>query len=267
MRVSTALISQTSLNSMLDQQKKLSDTQLQVSTGKRLLSPSDDPYGSARTLDLEETIGLNDQYQVNAGHAKNRLALEEGTLDGFNTALQRVRELMIVGNNDSQTVESRSFMAEEVQQLLDQVLSLANAVDSNGEYIFGGYQGKTKPFEADGIGNFIYYGDAGQRFLKVGAETQVAVGDSGHDAFVAVRNGNGTFQTQDDSNNKGTGIIDPGTVSGQYVADNYKIKFLPPSSGNSIDPVEYYVLDGNDNIIEPAGSAGTSEAAFLAAAT
>lgn len=266
MRVSTALMTQVSLASMLDQQKKLSDTQLQVSTGKQLLSPSDDPYGSARTLDLEETIGLNEQYQVNAGHAQNRLALEEGTLEGFNNAIQRIRELMIAGNNDSQTVESRAFMAEEIDQLLEQVLSLGNAVDSNGEYIFGGYQGKTKPFEADGVGNFLYYGDNGQRYLKVGSATQVAVGDSGLDAFVAIRNGNGTFKTLDDANNKGSGIIDPGSVSGSYIADNYKIKFLPPSSGSSIDPVEYYVLDGSDNIIEPAAQAGLSEAAFIAGA-
>ena len=45
MRVSTALVSQTSLNAMLDQQKKLNNTQLKVSTGKKLLVPSDDPYG------------------------------------------------------------------------------------------------------------------------------------------------------------------------------------------------------------------------------
>jgi len=266
MRVSTALISQVSLAAMLDQQKKMSDTQLQVSTGKKLLAPSDDPYGSARTLDLNETIGLNTQYQENAGHAKNRLALEEGTLEGFNTAVQRIRELMIAGNNDSQTIESRAFISEEIEQLLDQVLSLSNATDSNGEYIFGGYQGKTKPFEADGVGNFLFYGDSGQRFLKVGSSTSVAIGDSGQDAFVAVKNGNGTFQTLDDSNNKGSGIIDPGSVSGNYVADNYKIKFLPPSSGSSIDPVEYYVLDGGDNIIEPAAQAGMAEAAFIAGA-
>ncbi len=266
MRVSTTLMSQISVSAMLEQQKKLSDTQLQVSTGKRLLSPSDDPYGSTRILDLDENIGLNEQYQSNAGFAQSRMGLSEGTLQGVGVAVQRIRELMILGNNDSQTVESRAFVAEEVEQLLDQLVSLANTADSNGEYIFSGYQGKTKPFDADGVGNFSYYGDNGQRFLKVGSSTQVAVGDSGSDTFLAIKNGNGTFKTLDDANNKGSGIIDPGSISGAFVADNYKIKFIPPASGSNIDPVEYYVLDGNDTIIEPAVQVGLAEAAFLGGA-
>ena len=264
MRVSTTLLATSSLAAMLDQQSKLSNTQKQVSTGKRLLAPADDPYGSARTLDLNKTIDTNTQYQSNAGQATSRLSLEDGTLDSAGTALQRIRELMVTANNDSQTPESRRFISDEAKQLMDQLVSLSNVRDSNGEYLFSGYQGKTKPFGYDATGNVQYYGDNGQRFLQVGTSSKVAVGDSGVDSFVAVKNGNGDFQSLDDANNKGTGVIDPGTVSGNYIADNYTIKFLPPSSGNSQDPVEYYVLDGNNNIIVPSAQAGSSEAAFIA---
>jgi len=262
MRISSSLLSKNGLETMLAQQKKLSDTQLQVSTGNRILAPSDDPYGSARSLDLKETISANEQFTSNSTQVENRLSLEEGTLIGVGNALQRVRELMINANNDSQTIESRRLIRSEIEQLLQQVISLSNTADSNGEYIFSGYQGKTKPFDTDGVGNFNYYGDDGQRFLKVGPSTTVAMGDSGEAAFLDIKNGNGKYQTQDDPNNTGGGIIDPGTILGSYVADNYSIKFLPASSGSVYDPVEYYVLDGANNIIVPAAQVGITEAAF-----
>jgi len=262
MRISSSLLAKNGLETMLAQQKKLSDIQLKVSTGNRILAPSDDPYGSARSLDLQETIRANEQYTKNSSQLENRLSLEEGTLIGVGNSLQRVRELMISANNDSQTIETRRLIRSEVEQLLQQVISLSNTADSNGEYIFSGYQGKTKPFDTDGVGNFNYYGDDGQRFLKVGPSTTLAMGDSGETAFLAIKNGNGKFQAVDNPNNTGGGIIDPGTTFGSYVADNYAVKFIPPSTGSTFDPVEYYVLDGANNIIVPAAQAGITEAAF-----
>lgn len=265
MRVSTNALTQISLEAMLKQQLDLSKTQLQVTNGKRLTAPSDDPYGSARSLDLLETVRQNDQYQVNSGYAKNRLSLEEGTLDGVGTAAQRLRELMVMANNDSQNLETRRFIKEEVDQLLDQVLALANAVDSNGEYIFAGYQGKTKPFGSDGLGGFIYAGDDGQRSIKMSDSTSISMGDSGVDTFLKIKNGNGTFQTNEDPANSGTGIIDPGSEIGPYVPGNYSVKFLPPSTGNFYDGLEYYVLDTAGDIVVPASDAGSTEAVFIAA--
>ncbi|MDH3325593.1 MAG: flagellar hook-associated protein FlgL [Gammaproteobacteria bacterium] len=265
MRVSTNALTQISLNAMLKQQLDLSKTQLQVTNGKRLTAPSDDPYGSARSLDLMESVNQIDQYQVNSSYAKNRLSLEEGTLDGVGAAAQRLRELMVLANNDSQNVETRRFIKEEVDQLLDQLVSLGNTVDSNGEYIFSGFQGKTKPFSANSLGGFDYFGDDGQRFIKMSESTSISMGDSGSDVFLKIKNGNGTFKTSENATNLGTGIIDPGTELGPYVPGNYQVKFLPPSSGNLYDPQEYYVLDSAGVIIEPVSDVGSTEAAFVTA--
>lgn len=264
MRISSSLMATIGLNSMLAQQKRLSETQIQLATGKRISAPSDDPYGSARSLALSISISSNEQYQKNSIQIENRLGFEEGTLEGIGNALQRVRELTISANNDSQTSESRKFIRSEIKELLKQIIALSNTQDSNGEFIFSGYQGRTKPFDSDGNGNFTYSGDDGQRFLKIGSTTSVAMGDSGEATFLRIKNGNGTYRTQDDPNNTGGGIIDPGTVSGKYVADNYRIEFIPPSNGGIYDSVEYYVLDGNNQIIAPATEAGDTEADFLA---
>ncbi len=264
MRISSSLLSKIGLETMLSQQKKLSDTQIQVSTGNRILAPSDDPYGSARTLDLKESLSLNEQYKYNTAQVENRLGLQEGVLDGVETAIQRVRELTLTGNNGSQNPETRRLIRSEVDQLLKQVVALSNTADANGEYVFSGYQGNTKPFDADGAGGFNYYGDDGQRFIKVGTDTRIAMGDSGEATFLDIKNGNGKFQTKDNPNNQGGGIIDPGTVSGTYIAGNYRIAFLPSTTGNERDPVEYYVLDGENKIIEPSTEVGMAEADFIA---
>lgn len=276
MRISTPLMSSQALESMLKQQGNLSKTQLQISMGKRMLSPADDPYNSSRSLDLGETVAINDQYQINAGHAENRLTLEEGTLEAVNNALQRIRELAITGNNDSQTVESRSFIAAEVEKLYDQLLALANTTDANNEYLFAGYSGKTKPFVPDASGTVQYYGDDGQRFLRVGPSTDIPVGDSGDQVFRFVHNGNGTFTAVENASNTGTGIVDPGSVVGTYIPDTFTVKFLEPTiqPAAPTDPKEYYVLNSLGEVIvagsgvaAPGTNLYPTEAAFLAAVT
>ncbi len=273
-RISTSQVSLYSLETMLKNQKELSRTQLQISTGKRILAPADDPYGSSRLLDLKETVAINEQYQINANQAKNRLNLEEGVLEGVSNAIQRIRELAIQANNDSQTRESRNFISQEIEKLFDQILDLANSTDANGEYLFSGYQGKTRPFAPDINGQVQYYGDDGQRQLKIGTATSVEVSDSGADVFMAVKNGNGTFTTREGANNLGSGVIDPGSVIGNYIPDDYTIKFIPPSNpADPTAPPEYYVLNGNGEVIvagsgvTPPGGAPLypDEATFLAA--
>ncbi|MDH5300718.1 MAG: flagellar hook-associated protein FlgL [Gammaproteobacteria bacterium] len=265
MRVSTSFLSSTSVGAMTEQQSKLNKTQLKVSLGQRLLSPSEDPYASSRALRFEESLAVFTQFGVNASYADNRLATQEGVLEGVNDALQRVRELTINANSDSQTNESRRFIAEEIKQIYLQVLDLANSKDATNEYLFSGFQGKTRPFVPDSVtGQVLYKGDDGQRFLKIGPSTSVPVSDAGEAVFYHVRNGNGTFTTGDFATNTGTGIIDPGSVGSNYVPEDYTIKFTGPTvpPNNPDDPVEYYVYDRNDIIVAPPASAGLARAVY-----
>lgn len=266
MRVSTALISKYSIDAMNEQQSKLTRIQAQVSTGQRMLAPSDDPYGSARALGLGEAKMVIDQYQVNANYAEDRLATVDGTLENLTGSLQRVRELALSSMSDTTNGQGRSYIAAEVSQLFEQVLQLGNSTDVNNEYYFSGFKGDTKPFTINPLtGAVDYNGDTGQRFAKIGAASQVATSDSGDELFLQVRNGNGSFVTQAGVNT-GTGIIDPGTVSGTYIPEDYTVKFIaatvPPNAAG--DPVEYYILDRNSNVVEPAAYVGQAEAVFTA---
>lgn len=237
MRISTSQIYQQGLSAMLDQQGKLIKTQQQLSTGRRILTPADDPAGSAQVLDVNQALDVTKQYQANATTAKARLGLEENAMASTTDILQRVRELAVQANNATQTNETRAAIALEVRQRLTQLLDLANMKDASNEYLFSGYKGQVRPFASTGTG-FTYSGDQGTRYLQVGPSTQVAVGDSGSDVFMAIRNGNGTFTTLNNSANTGTGVIDPGTVSGTFVRDTYTITF---TQALPTDPITYSV--------------------------
>ena len=183
MRISSTQIYQQGVESMLERQRELAETQLQVSTGKRILRPSDDPSGSVRILDLKESEQRLAQYQRNADWATARLDQEETALDSITNILQRVRELNVQGNNDTYTATDRAAIAAEVGQLRDNFLQLVNSQDANGEYIFSGYRTLSKPMEqtlnAAGEAQFSYNGDEGQRLLQIGESREVAIGDPG----------------------------------------------------------------------------------------
>lgn len=186
MRISTHQIQQQSVNAMVEQQAKVSKTQLQLATGRRIQSPADDPAGAKLALDLEQIIGQTRQYQRNSDAAEARLTVEESTLGSVVELYQRARELTVQALNDTQSPENRAAIAGEVRQVLDTVFSLANTKDANDEYLFSGFRTQDRPFSDDGAGGYTYNGDQGRRHLQIGASRQVAVGDAGSEIFVNV---------------------------------------------------------------------------------
>ena len=179
MRISTSQIFRQGVDAMLQNQRELSRTELQVASGKRILSPSDDPSASARVLDLQESQQRLTQYQRNADVAIAKLNQEETALSAIGDTLQRVRELAVQGANDVLGADERRAIAVEVRQHIENFMQLANSQDANGEFLFSGFKSKTQPFTHDGVGGFTYHGDDGQRLLKIGDSREVAIGDPG----------------------------------------------------------------------------------------
>ncbi len=187
-RISTQMITERSISSMLKQQNSVSDTQLQLSTGRRVLVPSDDPASAARVMGLNGAVDTLAQYQNNIDRLTARLETEEGSLEGAANLLQRVRELTVQGNNDVLAKMDKAAIAVEIRQLRDQIFSMSNAQDSGGEYVFAGYQSNTRPFSYS-AGAYTYNGDSGQRELQIASDRTVADGDNGFNTFMNVATG------------------------------------------------------------------------------
>lgn len=251
MRISTGQIQLQGIAAVLEQQAQLTKTQLQLSTGKRVLTPADDPAAASLGLELNQTLAVTQQYQANADSAKTRLGNEEVVLDSVTALLQNVRTLAVQANNATLGAENRAAIAVEVRQRVEELLGYANSRDGNGEYLFAGHQGQTQPFASTPGGTFTYSGDQGQRYLQIGPTRQLAVGDSGTEVFQTVRNGNGTFVTNYNAGNSGSGVINPGTVNGTFVPDTYTLTFTQVLS---TDPITYTVTRASDSATVASGS-------------
>ena len=184
MRISTSWAQQTAVNSMLDQQSRLNQTQLQMSTGKKMLTPSDDPAAAARSIDLNQGIKQTEQYQSNINAARQRLTLEDGVLQNATDILQRINELGVQGLNATNSQSDRTAIATEMEGLNQQLLGYANTKNANGEYLFSGFKSATQPFSKNATGGgYTYAGDLNQRAIQIGETRQIADGDYGTNVF------------------------------------------------------------------------------------
>jgi flagellar hook-associated protein 3 FlgL len=254
MRVSSYGSYQRGLALMQSLQAMLDRTQKQIATGKRILTPSDDPIASSRTLDMRESLSRIDQFERNINIATINLQEEEAALKGVDDVLQRVRELALQANNSTQSGETRDLIAIEMREHLDHLVQLANQQDGQGNYIFSGNLESTIAVTRSG-GTFTYNGDQGQREVQIGEQRRVAVGDSGDDIFFRIRAGNAVFVAEASGTNTGTGVVTTNSVTNPtlYDGSQYTVRF--------VDPANYEILDSGGAVI---GSGGYTSGAAIA---
>lgn len=222
MRVSTLQSFNKGLNSILDNQTQVNKTQQQVSTGRRVLTPADDPIAATKILQLQQDQALREQFGKNMTGAQGRLTLEETQLAGITDNLTRLKELTIKAGDGSMTQTDRQAIAAEVREILGASVDLMNSKDAGGEYLFGGFKGATLPFQINEAGRYDYAGDEGQRFLSIATSTTVATGDNGKNLFVDIEAADNSFNTQVNPLNEGSAVINPGfVIDQQSYADFY----------------------------------------------
>ncbi len=184
MRISTSQMHLLAVNALLAQQAKLSKTQLEIASGKKFLTPSDDPAGAVAALGFSRVSGSLEQYQRNIERARSSLGLEDQTLSGVQDVLQRLRELAISsGSLSSQEQVAASY---EVRQLENSLVYFANTKDEDGNYLFSGFQNLVQPYTNAGGGIFTFNGDQGQRLVEIAPATNIVATDSGAQIFNSI---------------------------------------------------------------------------------
>ena len=237
MRMSTVQIFNQGVNNLLDRQADVTKTQEQLASGKRIMNASEDPAGTARTLDITSQLSRIDGYQRNTVAVQSSLSLEEGALGSVVNDLQRARELTIQANNASMTAPDRHAIAAELSAILESLIAAGNTQDASGEYIFAGFQSETRPFTQTSSGA-TYNGDDGQRFMQVSANVQIASSNSGSDVFMSAAAGNGSFDYRGSANNTGTATVTATSAAANYVPETYTLAFI---QANPTDPITYTV--------------------------
>ncbi|MPZ42552.1 MAG: flagellar hook-associated protein 3 [Betaproteobacteria bacterium] len=227
MRISSSILFENGVNNMLARQHEVADTQNHISTGRRVLTPSDDPVAASQMLNISEAQALNKQYANNAQAVEARLGLQENMLSAITRLLQDARTLTVQAGDGALTPGDLRSIAEEVNGRYQELIGLANATDGSGEYLFAGFRTGTTPFAETAPGVVAYLGDEGRREVAVSDSRSIAVNDPGSDILLRIKNGNGTFVTAAAAANAGTGVVSPGSVAdaASLTGHNYTVTF------------------------------------------
>ncbi|MFJ4293239.1 flagellar hook-associated protein FlgL [Cupriavidus sp. NPDC089707] len=240
MRVASSTLYQQGLASMNLQQGSLLHIQQQLGTGRRVLTPSDDPVAATRALGVSQAQAVNGQYATSRSQANIALAAEENALQSVTTVTQNIQTLLVQSGNGTMSDADRGSLATALEGLYNQLVGLANSDDGNGQYLFGGNRSGTAPFtQASGAGNYV--GDTGQQLLQVDVARQMPAGDNGRDVFMSVTGGAG-YVIKGNSANTGSATF--GTVSITDPSDPLYGKSLQVTfQANASGQMEYSITD------------------------
>lgn len=242
MRLSTNTIYSIGTQSILDQQSRVSKLGEQLSTGKRINNPSDDPRGAAQLLNLQQSSQINEQYASNRATAQRQMSTEEDQLNQVTDALASASQRLVQAANGTLSNADRESLANQLEGVYDQLVSNANAKDGNGRYIFAGFQSDTAPFSGS-TGALSYNGDAGQRQLQVDGSRQMAINDTGDKVFASTTS-NASYVATAAADNSGSATysaLDVVDASANDYGSEFTLSFAVDGNGNTT-----YTVDGAD---------------------
>ena len=238
MRISTANRYEATVDSLQRRQRDMAQAQTQMTNGKRINQPSDDPTGAARAerAYLSSQRITSEQRSVDA--SRNAMVLAESALGQSSEVLQNVRETLVAAGNGSYSANERIAQANQLTQYRGQLLALANQGNGAGGFLFGGQGATAVPF-LDTPGGVLPAATGGQTLLSSTEQLPITV--DGQSIWLSAHSGNGVFVSAADAGNSGSGWIDAGTVStpDQLTGDAYAIEFV--DNGGT---VAYSVLRG-----------------------
>lgn len=147
-RLPTLYANQRALDAMAQRRSALTDTQLQLSTGKRVNDPSDDPLAAVQAERLRSQLARIAIEQRMTGFARQMLSTAESTLGQVGDSIQFARESLVSAGNGALAPADRALIAQQVRGVRDELVALANRRDGAGGYVFGGQGTALAPFDA-----------------------------------------------------------------------------------------------------------------------
>ena len=188
MQVSTKLFNQQQLKQFSSTTEDLQDLQNKIGSGQNILRASDDPLGSVELSGLNVVKSQIEQFERNVNSASDRLNLLDKNLENLSSIMIRAQELIIQASSDTLGASDREAIAIEVDEMKEEILSVANAQDTNGSYLFSGYKTGTIPFAEDISGKINYKGDRGLASLSISESRVMETTIDGGTLFLELQN-------------------------------------------------------------------------------
>lgn len=208
MRISTSQLFGVGTQGIQRNQIDSLKTNMQISTGKRIVTPQDDPVGASQALVYTQAKEVNSNYLENQGVAGDQLKLTETKLNDVTRMLQSTLSSFVQAGNTTLNDANRQAIAKQLEVNLKELVGLSNTQDGTGNYLFSGYQVNKQPFvpgttaPTDPAGSAYggtspavrymeYQGDQGVKTLQVEASRDMPVNLVGSEVFMNIRDRNG----------------------------------------------------------------------------
>jgi len=184
MRITHNMLADTTLRNLNANMERLDRLQDELTSGRRISRPSDDPVGVVSAMGFRSVLAEIEQYERNVDAAQSWLEASDSSLNSVTSILQRVRELAVQGASDTTAISDKQAIAAEVARLTDQVVSAANSTYA-GQYLFAGYKVNVAPFTpvGDPPTSIAYAGDSGEIERKIDRSSAIIVNTPGDAVF------------------------------------------------------------------------------------
>ncbi|MDP2537431.1 flagellar hook-associated protein FlgL [Alteromonas stellipolaris] len=186
MRISTSQVYDRSIRSIMENQEGLVKTQEQLATGKRILTPADDPVGAAKVLRLTEELDGLTQFQRNNDLVTGSLEQQEAVLTNITNSINRARTLVVQAGSGILDDPDKRAIGAELEQIKLEIFDLMNTQDADGNYMYAGYQSANQAFTYNpaSSGNAITFsGDAGVSFIQLSSSSKIQSTSNGYEVF------------------------------------------------------------------------------------
>ncbi len=230
-RLSTTQMYNNSMNSMLQSNSRVNNVNNQMGTGKRVLTPADDPVAAAQTLNSKTRMAIVEQYNRNTDFGDKNLSLTESVLDQTETALISLKERAIQLGSDQWSDEQIKASGVEVKEMLNHLQGLLNTRNESGEYIFAGSQAETKAYEGN-----VFQGDAIEREAQVADDTFIKMLTSGARVFENLEIGADKLKPTYDPNKT---VPDPDVASNFTPDPSVDTNFTDAPANTVVDPAKF----------------------------
>ena len=238
MRISTESMFNSAATSVMGRQVDLARLTAQISSGRRILTPADDPVGAARVIELENAKTRSDQLRVNQANVTNTLSQAESLLGNISDAYADMQAILTQAGNPTLSNGDRKSLATELAARRDALFAMSNSRDADGQPLFG------------------------SRVIQVGTSRDMDVSLNSSLLFGRVRDGNGVFAAAAAPTNTGAAAISAGTVADAAALDGNSYDLIVR---NAAGVRTYDVVNAANGAVISAGNPFTSSAEITVA--
>lgn len=211
MRISSAQMYESSLRALTTQQAALLKANQQVVAQRSLLSPADDPVAASLEVSLTTSLSASAQMLKNQSALSSQLQQGETYLNQGTSLLQSIRSRLVQAGSGVLNQADRKSILADLASSRDQLLSLANSQDANGNYVFAGYKTDTQPFTRT-TGGVQYSGDRGVRQVQISPNRFIDANFSGAYLFGDIPTGKNGVTASAGATNAGSALLTNSSV-------------------------------------------------------